>query len=49
MGDEAVDIGDGGLRTLCQDDTAAAAFLDAMERVLPWPALCGLIEPQYDD
>jgi hypothetical protein len=23
--------------------------MDAMERVVPWPALCGLIEPYYDD
>jgi hypothetical protein len=29
--------------------TPSAAFLDAMERVAPWPALCGLIEPYYDD
>ena len=27
--------------------TRRAAFLDEMERVVPWPALCGLIEPFY--
>jgi len=29
--------------------TLSAAFLDAMERAVPWPALCGMIEPYYDD
>ena len=28
--------------------TPSAAFLDAMERVVPSPALCGLIEPYYE-
>jgi transposase, IS5 family len=27
--------------------TRRAAFLDEMERVVPWPALCALIEPFY--
>ena len=27
--------------------TRRAAFLAEMERVVPWPALCGLIEPFY--
>jgi len=27
--------------------TRRAAFLAEMERVVPWPALCGLIEPYY--
>ena len=27
--------------------TRRAAFLDEMARVLPWPALCALIEPFY--
>jgi len=27
--------------------TRRAAFLTEMERVVPWPALCGLIEPFY--
>ena len=48
LGDEAVDVGDGGLRTLCQDDTVGGVS-GPMERVVPWPALCGLIEPYYDD
>ena len=27
--------------------TRRAVFLAEMERVVPWPALCGLIEPFY--
>ena len=27
--------------------TRRATFLAEMERVVPWPALCGLIEPFY--
>jgi hypothetical protein len=27
--------------------TRRAVFLAEMERVVPWPALCGLIEPVY--
>jgi IS5 family transposase len=27
--------------------TRRARFLAEMERVVPWPALCGLIEPFY--
>ena len=27
--------------------TRRAVFLGEMERVVPWPALCGLIEPVY--
>jgi transposase, IS5 family len=27
--------------------TRRAAFLAEMERVVPWPALCALIEPFY--
>ncbi len=27
--------------------TRRATFMAEMERVVPWPALCGLIEPVY--
>jgi transposase, IS5 family len=27
--------------------TRRAAFLEGMDRVVPWPALCALIEPVY--
>jgi hypothetical protein len=45
--DEAVDVGDGGLRTQCQDDTVGGVSGCEGARGA-WPALCGLIEPYYD-
>jgi hypothetical protein len=45
-GDEAADAGYSWVRAVRQDD-AAAGVLAEMERVMPWPALCGLIEPFY--
>jgi IS5 family transposase len=45
-GDEPADAGDGGVERYAET-TRRATFLAEMERVVPWPALCGLIELFY--
>ena len=44
--DEAADAGDSGFEGYAKT-TPRAALLAEMERVVPWPALCALIEPFY--
>jgi IS5 family transposase len=46
LGDEAVDAGGSGFERYAKT-TRRAAFLAEMERVVPWSALCQLIEPFY--
>jgi transposase, IS5 family len=46
LGDEAVNLATAGFERHAKT-TQRAAFLAEMERVVPWSALCGLIEPVY--
>jgi hypothetical protein len=45
-GGEAIDAGGSGVERYAKT-TRRAAFLAEMERVVPWSALCALIEPFY--
>jgi len=45
-GDEAVTLATVGFERYAKT-TRRAVFLDEMDRVVPWPPLCSLIEPFY--